>query len=169
MCLPCATCQGSEVDRPHPRGHRAWLCSPQGGISLCGPRGKGLTWHQVYFTGQHPGDRVWAARAAVSEAPGAQAKRLTPQIVRPVTTPCTRHSTCSTATPTGTSGPSGSSNTWCGRPTSASPGDCGEATWFLECRSQPLQSGTRRARGRLGASDHVRGRGHGQLPWATLL
>ena len=31
--------------------------------------------------------------AAVSEAPGAQAKRLTPQIVQPVTTPCTRHST----------------------------------------------------------------------------
>lgn len=45
------------------------LCSPQGGLSLCGPRGKGLTWHQVYFTGQRPGDRLWAARGCGFRSP----------------------------------------------------------------------------------------------------
>lgn len=46
-----------------------------------------------------------------------------PQIVPPATSPCTRGSICSTATPTGTLGPSGHSTTWCGRPASTSPGD----------------------------------------------
>lgn len=151
MCLPCATCQGSEVDRPRPRGHQAAGCAHPRGASLSvGQEGRVSPGTRFISQDSVLGTGCGLPRAEISEAPGAQAERLTPQIAQPVTTLYTRRSTCSTATPTGTSGPSGSSNAWCGRPASASPGDCGEATWFLECRSQPLQGGRQEGTGESG-------------------
>lgn len=119
-------------------------------------------------------------RAGAGEPLGPAQSQLLPQIAQPVTTRCTRSSTCSTATPTGIQGPSGDSATWCRKLTSTSPGDQSGAAWelggsqVLQHRSQPLLKWTMEGTGDPRqawppACTGGEGGGHRQLPGTTVL
>ena len=170
MCLPCATCQGSEVDRPHPRGHRACGCAHPRGASLSvgqegrvSPGTRFISQDSVLGTGCGlPGLRF---QKPLELRPSGSLHRSFGQSLPrvPDTAPVQQQP------PLGLRGLQAARTPGAGDPPQLLqvtvvrlPGSWNEGHSLSRV-------GARRARGRVGASDRVRGGGHGRLPWATLL